>query len=173
MIDNFQKALQFTLQFEGGLSDNPNDSGGRTMHGIQQRVYDAYRANKGNPQQDVKLISMVEVQDIYYHQYWLKFHCDVIPAQLDIAVFDFAVNAGNEAMTELQRIVGVTVDGVFGAKTQAAVVAACANNTNNEINQYMYAHEKFYKDLTVRIPKDIYALKGWLARTERLRTLLR
>ncbi len=41
MTGNLDAALRFVSRWEGGLSDDPNDRGGRTMRGVTQRVYDA------------------------------------------------------------------------------------------------------------------------------------
>ncbi len=169
MINNFSKALSFTLQFEGGFANNPKDSGGATNFGITQRTYDSYREKKGDVLQSVHFISDPEVSDIYYHNYWLANHCDVLPDRLDIAVFDFSVNAGSEAMKELQTLIGVTPDGIYGAKTMAAVIS---NYTPELLNAYFDLHEVFYKNLAKKYPKNDIFLRGWLNRTERLRSAL-
>ena len=57
----FDKALAFTLKWEGGYSNNPNDPGGATMKGVIQKTYDDYRKSKGLPLQGVKAISDSEV----------------------------------------------------------------------------------------------------------------
>lgn len=56
MATRFDKALEFALRWEGGLSDDPDDRGGRTMQGVTQRVYDAWRKQRGLITQDVALI---------------------------------------------------------------------------------------------------------------------
>ena len=55
-IEPFDSALPFILHWEGGFVNDPADHGGRTMKGITQRVYTAYRAQRGLIDQDVKLI---------------------------------------------------------------------------------------------------------------------
>lgn len=169
MINNFTRALSFTLDFEGGYSNDAADSGGETNFGITRKTYDTYRQSKGEFSQSVKMISDVEVSDIYYNEFWLKNHCDVLPDNIDIAVFDFSVNAGNEAMRELQKVAGVIVDGVFGAKTMAAVISA---NPQSLLNDYFTAHDTFYKGLVAKYPKNKRFLNGWLARTDKLQNLL-
>ena len=71
MDANVQKCVDKTLVFEGGLSNDPADPGGRTYKGVTQRVYDAYRVEKGLPKQDVALMSNDECYDIYEHQYFI------------------------------------------------------------------------------------------------------
>ena len=43
MDNNFKKALEFVLRWEGGQSNNPNDLGGETNKGITHFTYDSYR----------------------------------------------------------------------------------------------------------------------------------
>ena len=37
--DTFQKALAFTLKWEGGYSNNHNDKGGETRYGISKKAF--------------------------------------------------------------------------------------------------------------------------------------
>lgn len=122
MKSNFEQSLKLVLVHEGGFANHPRDPGGRTMRGVTQRTYDAYRASKGKGTVDVIGISEEELRDIYRSQYWHKVEADDLPMGLDYAVFDFAVNSGpSRAAKFLQRIVGVAEDGVIGAQTIAAV----------------------------------------------------
>jgi lysozyme family protein len=94
-MDNLQKALAFTLKWEGGYSNHPSDGGGETMRGVTKAVYDAYRTKKGLTIQSVKLLSDSELYDIYKNQYWTAAGCDKITnVRLAASVFDMAVNSG-------------------------------------------------------------------------------
>ena len=53
----YNDALAFVLRWEGGFVDDPHDHGGRTMKGVTQNVYNAWRASQGQPAADVKGIS--------------------------------------------------------------------------------------------------------------------
>lgn len=122
MISNFDKSLELVLKHEGGFSDHPSDPGGKTMKGVTQAVYDAYRKTRARPVQSVKFITDDEVKAIYRFQYWDRVQGDLLPAGLDYAVFDFAVNSGvGRASKYLQAVLGVAQDGVIGAKTLAAI----------------------------------------------------
>jgi len=117
-----QTALRFVLRWEGGFVDHPDDPGGRTNHGVTQKVYDGWRARQGLPAQDVKLIADAEVHAIYASDYWLPPRCDVLDTPLDTVQFDTAVNMGvGRAIRFLQASVGCDVDGDFGAGTERAV----------------------------------------------------
>jgi lysozyme family protein len=127
---NFKPSLAAVLVHEGGYSNHPRDPGGATMKGVTQRVYDAYRKNAGKDQQSVARISDAEIEAIYYQQYWMAVRADNLPAGLDYAVFDYAVNSGpRRAIEHLQEVLGVTVDGLMGNVTVAAANDADPRST--------------------------------------------
>lgn len=127
MRENLQPALRWVLAHEGGFVNHPKDPGGPTNRGVTQRVYDAYRDRVGQPRRSVRGITNDEVGEIYLRQYWKPIRGDDLPAGLDYAVFDFAVNSGvKPAAQELQRILGVRADGVIGEVTIAAIGKADA-----------------------------------------------
>lgn len=118
MKDNYLKAIAEILKWEGGYSNNPADPGGATMRGITQAVYDAYRKRNGRAVQPVRQIADSELQSIYRFQYWDVVRGDDLPAGIDLAVFDFAVNSGPaRAAKYLQMVLGVTADGHIGHVT--------------------------------------------------------
>ncbi len=166
--ERFEEALKLTLQFEGGFSNNPLDSGGATMKGVTQRVYDGYRRNRGLKIQSVKSISNIEVSDIYYNQYWLPAQCDELKWPLAAVEFDTAVNFGvHGAVTMLQRVLGgLTVDGDFGPKTRAKVLAS---NQNKIALAFCDARIAWRKKRVLQKPSQIVFLKGWLNRDNTLK----
>lgn len=122
MKSSFETALRLVLVHEGGFANHPKDPGGRTMRGVTQRTYDAYRSRIGERSADVKGIGEDELRSIYRMQYWDKVMGDDLPPGLDYAVFDFAVNSGpSRAAKFLQKIVGAEQDGVIGAQTLANI----------------------------------------------------
>lgn len=142
----FDDSLPVTLVYEGAFSDNPHDPGGRTMKGITQHVYDAFRDLNKQPRQDVKLITNPELYTIYQAQYWDKVEGDNLPPGLDLAVFDFAVNSGPEqAVKVLQRLVKVDDDGIMGMRTVAAINAF--EDTEDLITSYSDARLAFMSKL--------------------------
>ena len=63
-----------------------------------------------------------EAKRIYRAKYWDAQRCDELPAGVDYAVFDYGVNSGiGRSKKVLQRVVGVTADGVLGPATMRAV----------------------------------------------------
>ncbi|WP_176085864.1 glycoside hydrolase family 108 protein [Martelella sp. HB161492] len=129
-MDAFETCLQATLQEEGGYSNDPQDPGGATMHGVTQQTYDRFRHDQNLPVQAVKDISDDEVSAIYHQYYWVPIGGDQLPKGVDLAVFDAAVNSGpNRAMSWLQQALNqllnlaplLTIDGVLGPQTQLAL----------------------------------------------------
>jgi lysozyme family protein len=91
------------------------------MKGITIGTFSRYR-RRDVSKAELRAISDADVRTIYRGEYWDKVRGDDLPAGLDLAVFDFAVNSGpRRAIVHLQRIVGVKDDGVFGPGTLAAV----------------------------------------------------
>lgn len=122
MHRNYETCLRWVLAHEGGYVNHPKDPGGATNRGVTQRVYDAWRRRNRVQTQSVATISDEEVRSIYRVQYWDQVRGDDLPDGVDYAVFDFAVNSGpSRAAKYLQRVAGVTQDGIIGNVTLAAV----------------------------------------------------
>ena len=163
MKANFKPSLAAVLVHEGGYSNHPKDPGGATMKGVTQRVYDAYRRNAGKDQQSVARISDAEIEAIYYQQYWMAVRADNLPAGLDYAVFDYAVNSGpSRAIKHLQEVLGVTADGIMGNVTIAAANAADPRST---IAKLCDRRMRFLQGLGTW---DTFG-KGWSRRVSELR----
>lgn len=157
----FDTALAFTLQWEGGLVDHPNDPGGLTNFGISQRAY---------PALDIRNLTREQAADIYLRDYWQKGHCDRLSALIAIAHFDAAVNCGHvQAAKLLQRAIDVDDDGAIGPRTLAAArIADPLKAALGAIKQ----RDRYYTRLVEAKPKYGTFLKGWLRRTAALRELI-
>ena len=94
MQENFLISLSFTLKYEGGYSNHPDDPGGPTNFGITQHVYNLYRNSKNLIIQSVQNISTDEMHEIYQINYWNAAGCSVLLSGVDFAIFDLAVNNG-------------------------------------------------------------------------------
>jgi lysozyme family protein len=121
---NFGPSLAAVLTHEGGFVVNRHDPGGATCNGVTQAVYDDYRVNKGENIRSVRDIDQAEVEELYRKRYWNACRCDDLPAGVDYAVFDFAVNSGtNRAARMLQRALRIAEDGQIGPVTIGAARA--------------------------------------------------
>lgn len=109
------------LASEGGFSDHPADPGGATNFGITQQTLAGWRGRPAN-RHDVKALSKTEALSILKAQYWDAIRGDELPAGLDYALFDYAVNSGPaRAVKDLQRILEIEADGILGGATLAAI----------------------------------------------------
>jgi hypothetical protein len=94
-MSRFETLLPWILKWEGGVfTDDPDDRGGATKWGVIQERYDQYRTAQGKMLQSVRLIHRNEVNDIYRQYYWDAIDADKLPAPLDLAAFNVAVNSG-------------------------------------------------------------------------------
>lgn len=94
MSDAFQRALGFTLTWEGGYSDHPADPGGATNYGVTQRTYDRWRLKHGLPARPVREIEEHEVVSIYRSEYWELSGASEVGGAFGAVLFDSAVNSG-------------------------------------------------------------------------------
>ena len=89
--DNFNKFMVYVLKFEGGFT--MIDPGG-TNYGIMQINYDSYRLAHRLKKQSVEFITMDEVYDLYYNNYYLKSKSDTLNVCLAFIHFDTSINCG-------------------------------------------------------------------------------
>ena len=167
MTADFLKALPVILKHEGGYVNDPDDTGGATNKGITQAVYSAYRKKSKQPEQAVKLISSMEVESIYFYNYWIDGNCDKLPLPLALVHFDFCVNAGiTQATKTLQRVIKTPADGKFGQATIDALNTATANRgVSSLVDAYSDERVAFYITITNKRPVNIKFLLGWFRRT--------
>ena len=155
MKENYAQALKQVLKYEGGYVDHPKDPGGPTNKGVTQAVYDSWRKTQNLPTQSVRNINDSEVAAIYKNLYWDRISGDLLPAGVDFAVFDFAVNSGvSRAAKMLQSVVGVTQDGVIGPATIQATktyVAMAVTNKRLAFMQSLSIWSTFGKGWSARI----------------------
>jgi lysozyme family protein len=131
---NFDRALVAVLKHEGGYVNDPQDPGGATNKGITFRTYNSWLKSQGKKNKNVKNITDREVASIYKHQYWDAIKGDQLPSGVDYCVFDYAVNSGpGRAAKELQRTVGVAVDGSIGHDTLGATRALLSSGVINGV----------------------------------------
>ena len=123
MITNFDTCLSHVLSSEGGFVNNPNDPGGMTNLGCTKATWEEF---VGHPvsEADMRNLTPADVKPLYKRKYWDRVSGDFLPAGLDYAVFDAAINSGpGRAAKWLQEVVGVTADGSIGPATLKAIEA--------------------------------------------------
>jgi Putative secretion activating protein len=173
--DKFKRCLKFVLKWEGGLSDDPDDPGGRTYRGVTQARYNQYRKEKGLPPQDVAKMSDAEMEEIYRKYYWQPVKADEFPYPLALAVFDAAVNMGVVTAAKLlQRAINdllpssqwIKVDGIIGPQTLGKAKSLDPKRLALKLCDRRV--ERYHAIVRAR-PRLRKFLKGWLNRVNDLR----
>ena len=103
--------------------NNISDPGGMTNLGCTKATWEEY---VGHPvsEADMRNLTKTDVKPLYKRKYWDKVSGDLLPAGLDYAVFDAAINSGpGRAAKWLQEAVGVVADGSIGPATLKAIDA--------------------------------------------------
>lgn len=140
---DFEKAVAFTIKWEGGYVNDPDDPGGETKYGITKKSY---------PDIDIKSLTVDDAKEIYWNDYWLKSGCENLEPKTAVAVFDTAVNTG----------VGKTLQ--FLEK---------ASGTDDKKSIFLLnERENFYRNLAMNNSKFKKYLKGWINRINDLRKTL-
>lgn len=112
MEQNFEKALVWLRNHEGGVTNHPeSDRGGLTNLGVTHEEYDRYRRFKGLPLRSVVQIEDDEVRDIYHTFYWRVIQGHLLPSGIDNAVFDMAVNNGVVGAAKAAQRVAIKLTG--------------------------------------------------------------
>jgi len=161
MKENFDAAFAQVMKSEGGYVNDPADRGGETNLGVTIGAWGAYLGRAIQPG-EMKALTQETVKPFYKAMYWDKVKGDNLPAGVDYAVFDFAVNAGvARASKFLQRALGAVDDGVVGSGTLGMVAKA---DPAKLLQNFASQKIAFYTDLAQRNPSQQKFLKGWLAR---------
>lgn len=155
-VSNFDRALAFTLEKEGGYINDPSDPGQRTDRGISARAHpDAWADGK---------ITDDEVQRIYRNGYWTPLQCDLLAWPLCLAVFDFGVHSGpGNAARCLQRVSLAPIDGVIGRQTLEAVDRGPISPRGLAL-LLCDARMKYLEALVVARPASARFARGWRRR---------
>lgn len=160
MRQNREKVLRWMNISEGGYVNHPDDPGGATNMGVTQRTYDAFRSSQGLPKRPVRQLSRAEADEIFSKQYMDPVSFDELPSGLDYAMADYSVNSGPaKAIKDLQRVLGVSADGVMGKIT---LTALAERNVEDVIVDLCSGRMKFLRGLKTWKTFG----KGWSARVE-------
>lgn len=161
--ENFVKVMPRVFAEEGAYSNNPKDPGGATNLGITARTLGAWRGGGIASSDAVKALGKDEATAIYRAQYWNAIMGDQLPAGVDYAVMDFAVNSGSaRAAKALQKAIGCAQDGHIGMQTVASAKGLSAAIVAEKVCDIRLA---FLKSL----PTWGSFGKGWEARVARVR----
>ena len=168
---------------EGRFVDDPDDPGGATNHGVTihtMRKLEADLTGDGKVDAaDVRALSRSQAVDIFLKHYFDAPALYLLPEDLQPSIFDMYVNAGNNAVRILQRLLRemghghLIVDGIVGAQTAAAAARAHSHAPAEFVDAYGIARRNYYFRLGDRRPASRkYARSraggkgGWIRRAE-------
>jgi len=117
----FNYCVKVILEYEGGFVNHPDDPGAATNMGITTKTLSRWLRRPAT-EDDIRNLNVGTAKVIYQEYYWNPIDGHNLPPGVNLVVFDMAVNAGvTRAIKMLQECVGVTVDGIIGPNTLAAV----------------------------------------------------
>lgn len=160
---NFDACLKELLIHEGGYVDHPKDPGGRTNLGVTQAVYEGW-VGYSVSEKIMRGLTVDHVRTLYKVRYWNANRCDDLPLGIDLCVFDFGVNAGNNrAARYLQRMVGAKEDGEIGPRTLSLLDQMVKSlGAAHCVNRYQDMRRDYYRMLKTFPTFG----KGWLRRVK-------
>lgn len=149
---DFQIAVTLTLHNEGGYEDNPNDPGGATNMGVEQRDL---------PDIDIRTLTVAQATAYYAQNYWKSYYSQIDSQAIANKLFDLGVLFGVQtAIKFLQSTLGISTDGVFGINTLEAVNSADAGLLQR-YEDVMWQHAQGIVALN---PAEAEFLIGWQRR---------
>ncbi len=154
----------FVLSFEGGYCNNRSDRGGATNKGVTIATFRSV-FGKDKTIEDLKNITDEQWEYIFKKYYWDACKADLIKDQsVANLLVDFAYNSGVARVSRfIQKIVGVTADGIIGSKTINAI------NSYPRGQRQLFAtlkqrRKKHYDGIVEADPKQKKFYDGWMNR---------
>lgn len=149
---DFAAAVQPLLTVEGGLSNDPQDAGGKTKFGISQASF---------PGVDLDTLTVDDAKRLFHDHYWAF---DQVASQpVANKLLKIVVNEGNHGGVKvIQRAAGLKlVDGVWGPATLEAINAQPETRMLLEL-----AAQSAYQHAIICIANPVQSrfLLGWLRR---------
>jgi lysozyme family protein len=167
MKTNFDQAFAKVIAHEGGYVNDHDDHGGETNLGVTKAAWAAY-LGRAVLDGEMKAITVNDVKPFYKSMYWDRIRGDDLPAGVDYAAFDFAVNAGvKQSAKFLQRAVGATADGVIGPATLGLIKG---NSPQSILDSFTQQKEDFYRGIVARDASQQKFIKGWMSRVASVQT---
>lgn len=149
-------------KWEGGFVNDPFDRGGATNKGITIATFRHYYGEEMTVA-DLKAMTDDQWQHIFEVGYWAPWQADKIDSQpvANICV-DWAWASGTKtAIREVQKLLGVDVDGIVGPKTLAAINDAAPRELFDKIKEARLA---FVRGIVLRNPSQARFSRGWTNR---------
>lgn len=181
-MQTVEQIAQEIVAREGGFVNDPDDPGGATNYGVtigtmKSLGLDLNRDGKVDVS-DVRALTRAQAQQVFVDHYFRKPRLAELPEAVQASVFDMYVNAGNNAVKILQKLVtrmgfATSADGIVGPQTIAAVRDAATVAPDHLADAYGIARRNYYYALADQRPASRkYARSnaggkgGWITRAE-------
>ena len=177
-----REIAQAIVAREGGFVDDRDDPGGATNFGVtiatmQRLGLDLDRDGRVTVA-DVRRLGRDQAVAIYVEHYFRRPGLEGLPAALQPSVFDMYVNAGDQAVRLLQRLLAdlgeaVSVDGRIGPATLGAAARMAGPAPRHLVDLYGIARRDYYYRLGDQRPASRKYCRrrdggkgGWIVRAE-------
>ena len=164
---NVYKLAPWILKWEGGFVNDPADLGGATNMGVTIGAWKSCGYDKdGDGDIDVDDLRLLTREDVVNRvlkpHYWDRWKADDIKSQSVANILvDWVWASGAHGIKIPQRLLGVTVDGIVGPKTLAAVNA---RNPRELFDMIKIARFDFIEDICRKRPANNKFKRGWMNR---------
>lgn len=162
-----RKLAPFILKWEGGFVNDPDDLGGATNMGVTIGIWKSCGYDKdGDGDIDVDDLHLLTREDVVNRvlkpHYWDRWKADLIQDQSVANILvDWVWASGAHGIKIPQRLLGVTMDGIVGPKTIAAVNA---KNPRELFDMIKIARFDFIEDICRKRPANNKFKRGWMNR---------
>ena len=164
---NVNQLAPFILKWEGGFVNDPADLGGATNMGVTIGAWKSCGYDKdGDGDIDVDDLRLLTREDVVNRvlkpHYWDRWKADDIKSQSVANILvDWVWASGAHGIKIPQRLLGVSVDGIVGPKTLAAVNA---RNPRELFDMIKIARFDFIEDICRKRPANSKFKRGWMNR---------
>lgn len=164
---NVYKLAPWIFKWEGGFVNDPDDLGGATNMGVTISTWKQVGYDKdGDGDIDVDDLHLLTREDVVNRvlkpHYWDRWKADDIKSQSVANILvDWVWASGVHGIKIPQRLLGVTVDGIVGPKTLAAVNA---RNPRELFDMIKIARFDFIEDICKKRPANNKFKRGWMNR---------
>ena len=160
----------FVLKMEGGYVNNPHDGGGPTNHGVTLATWKQLGHDKDGDgvitANDIKMLTVADAKMVA-KWFWDYYKADQIDSQ-EVAniIYDWGWASGvGLAAKELQKMLGVHADGVFGPASLAALNAKIHSGSAYAMFDAIRARRiEMIKHFVSKKPDQGIFLTGWTRR---------
>jgi len=182
---DFQLFKNKILDIEGGYQNNPADRGNYnkdgelvgTNFGIAAFTYERWYGKKAT-EAAMRSLTKADALEIFEGHFWLRHRIDEIESQqIAEIICDGIINHGTGSRTKkggvhLAQVAlnelgeNLTVDGVLGSKTLAAINRQAAAQKGKLHNRYRQLRIEYYHAIVASKPSQSVFLQGWMKRMD-------